>query len=459
MSSSGIQLGCIEEDGLGLSENIFQAGPLQRIGVLELSSRACKLMVVDSVRIWTGFQSDSFYNHATLTHTGEHLQADNKIDIGMFRKKILPIITTYVEQAKFEYQVDRLYCIATAAYRKASNGIALLEVFQEIGLQIRVLSRYEEARATLDAFMWTASEAAQQPLLMIDQGGESTELVFKDGSGQICHIETIPLGTTTLIRRLLNDVTDSRPLSQTLEYVSRHYFSLLNAALDRMRPVMNGPFAVVGVGSAISAATGERANYLQHLKTINRGKIQKKVKRIKHQLFVSHQNLPNLATYFQNSQLKRKDKTREQLVHFVGLHMTNNLLKRLGASKLTISGFGLRYGICHQQLVQCPQFGDLPIPMDLVERQPRQNGLLEGEIHFAKVVNIHPKIGVFLRLNSQCDGLVPLFRCRQHKQNMAQIKKGQKLPVRIERIVFGPKVRIELSFWDRNGKRLPKSKQ
>lgn len=455
MTRLGVDLDLIADAGLGQAENIFQSGEPQRIAILELSSRACKLMVVDSVRIWSGFNSESFYNSSTLTHMGERLQSNNEISLEAFRQHVLPTITSYVEEAKVQFQADRLYCIATAAYRKAQNRQELLDVFQEIGLNIRVLSRQEEAQATLGSFLWTAPEMSSGAFILIDQGGESTELTLKDDEGNLGHSETIPLGTSTLMRQLFAGEVVGDTLGESLEQVSTLYHSMLFTALRRIQPKLPSRYDVVGVGSAIVSVTGERANYMQHLQSIHRGKITKRLKKIKHQLSLSHKNLQGLSEYFKSIKSKRQDRTREQLVQFVGLHMINTLLKKLGSSKITINGFGLRYGICHQQFIKRhQQFGRHPIPQNLLALQPSHRGFVEGGVYLAKVTNVHPKIGVFFRLKGSCDGLVPMYRFRQYKFNVNKIRRGLKLPVRVERIVFGPNVRIEVSLWERSGERV-----
>jgi exopolyphosphatase/guanosine-5'-triphosphate,3'-diphosphate pyrophosphatase len=84
--------------------------------------------------------------------------------------------------------VERTRCIATSAVRDASNRDVFVErVHAVIGVRPDVVSGDEEARLSYDGATRGLPErdgaSAREPLLVVDVGGGSTELVLGAGSG------------------------------------------------------------------------------------------------------------------------------------------------------------------------------------------------------------------------------------------------------------------------------------
>lgn len=91
--------------------------------------------------------------------------------------------------------------IATSAAREARNQIELVAaVSQACGLAVRVITGEEEARY---AFLGVTSDPslAGEPLLLVDVGGGSTELILGKHANQR-FAESFPLGTVRLLQRL-----------------------------------------------------------------------------------------------------------------------------------------------------------------------------------------------------------------------------------------------------------------
>ena len=122
-----------------------------RIAVLELSSRACKLLLVNVPLVTNGFNWSAFDNVSALTHTSLLLNDDNFLDWNQFEEKVLPTLQQYLENLNTA-EVSILYCVATACLRRATNRDAILRrIKDKLGIQIQILSQREEALATMRA--------------------------------------------------------------------------------------------------------------------------------------------------------------------------------------------------------------------------------------------------------------------------------------------------------------------
>ena len=146
-----------------------QSNLVGKIGVLEISTRACKLVVADVQQLTKGFYWKAFYNDATLTNTGHLLNENNELDWSDFRTKVLPSIKMLVKKAK-SLQVHHLCCVATAALRSAVNRDEIIEkVKSTCNVIIQILTQEEEAKATMAGFQWKTHESFYGNAVLMEQ--------------------------------------------------------------------------------------------------------------------------------------------------------------------------------------------------------------------------------------------------------------------------------------------------
>ncbi|MGL6281795.1 MAG: Ppx/GppA phosphatase family protein, partial [Microcoleaceae cyanobacterium] len=79
------------------------------------------------------------------------------------------------------FQVEQFITVATSAVREAPNGREFLkQVADELGIDVSLISGQEEARRIYLGVL-SAMEFNNQPHIIIDIGGGSTELILGDG--------------------------------------------------------------------------------------------------------------------------------------------------------------------------------------------------------------------------------------------------------------------------------------
>lgn len=98
------------------------------------------------------------------------------------------------------YQVHKVQAVATAAARKAQNVEKLLEMGKSLSIPIEVISGDLEAELTFQG----ACTGIRSPVILIDIGGGSTELVLGDGKGQIVKKTSIPVGAVSLTEKFIS---------------------------------------------------------------------------------------------------------------------------------------------------------------------------------------------------------------------------------------------------------------
>ncbi|MBD2186623.1 Ppx/GppA phosphatase family protein [Pseudanabaena mucicola] len=108
------------------------------------------------------------------------------------------------------FKVDEIIAVATSATREAPNGQEFIRrIYEEIGLHVEVISGQEEARRIYLGVI-SAMELKDEPHLLIDIGGGSTEMILGDGRDPM-HLSSSKIGAV----RLTDLFVKSDPISQT----------------------------------------------------------------------------------------------------------------------------------------------------------------------------------------------------------------------------------------------------
>ena len=128
--------------------------PPQKIAVIELSTKAVKLLIGKDPNIikTTPFDFKLFYREGIKTNTGRGLDSKNVMDMHYFRTNVLPSIQK-CRRVAIQEGVDCIYTVATAAYRTAANRDEIIScIREEAHINVCILKKQEEETATITAF-------------------------------------------------------------------------------------------------------------------------------------------------------------------------------------------------------------------------------------------------------------------------------------------------------------------
>lgn len=328
------------------------------VGVLELSTKAVKLLYSDDVSglIQEGFSFHRFKRFSDKTDTGFGLDEKNVMDMHFFKRRVLPSISKFVSMAR-RNGVQVLYCVATAAYRTAKNRDEIVQLIkEECGINVRIISKEEESKATVTAFFhsrpnYLASKLiSSNRILMIDQGGGSTEITLFDNNANLIGNYSINLGTTVLRTILFREANEKTLIDKGLEDVSKF-------VRERFRTVAkNAQFATddsvdftLAVGTAITKATGKKGNKNQHGTTLSLETIKRTVAKCDEELSLKYTYVSDLYEDLKHGG-RGADSLDSLVVMRLGLVMFEEIMKQFKIDSVTVSGTGLWYGVYFQQV-------------------------------------------------------------------------------------------------------------
>jgi hypothetical protein len=320
-----------------------------KIAVLELSTKAVKLLIADQEKLMTqSFNFDLFIRDTQKTETGNGLDSNNRMDMNYFTSRVMPAISKRLEIIK-QNNVDVIHCVATAAYRTASNRDEIVKTIQkQTGINVRILSKQEEAEATLWAYTFSTTNKDNflkaKNIVMIDQGGGSTEIsIFQDQ--KLVKSHSFEIGTTAL-KNMFFQKNKSISVVDALTQIDKESIVRIKKLLSKYNVEFNDNVAYcVCVGTAITEATPGKGNKGKHDKILTCESLLYSIDKFTNNL---HNKFPNIGI------LEKKilaDNDLERIVASrLGLPVILEIMKYFGINSLSVSGTGLWYGIFFKEL-------------------------------------------------------------------------------------------------------------
>ena len=230
-------------------------------------------------------------------------------------------------------QVDVILAAATSATREARNGGEFLDrIARETGIRPRVISGAEEARLIHQAAVYGV-DAATGRSVVIDVGGGSVEITLGTAS-DIQLARSFKIGVIRLTERFVRTDPlaardERRMVRHILEEVDRHCELITASGFDR---VIGTSGTILSLGTL--AATMIRGTPPAELRNLRIP--AKQIRRVRKT--VSKLDLEQRLT------LPGLDPRRADLT-VAGAVLADTLLRRLGATELTLCDLALREGL------------------------------------------------------------------------------------------------------------------
>jgi exopolyphosphatase/guanosine-5'-triphosphate,3'-diphosphate pyrophosphatase len=215
-----------------------------RVAVVDIGTNSTRLLVAD---VEAGRLLCEVTRRTTITRLGEGVDRTGRLSeqaIG----RVLEACTSYHDEID-RLGAERIVAVLTSAVRDAANGVQLRdELRRRFGFDAVTISGDEEARLTyLGATSWREHD---EPLLVLDIGGGSTELVVGAGDEIEFHVST-QIGSVRFTERYLaQDPPPREALSACRDAVREGLEAAVPAAV-RARP--RDGIAVAGTPTSFAA--------------------------------------------------------------------------------------------------------------------------------------------------------------------------------------------------------------
>jgi len=213
----------------------------KRVAVIDIGTNSTRLLVADVA----GGVVQQVERRSTVTRLGRGVDLSGHLS-GEAIEDVCAAIGGYVETIE-ELGAETVDAIATSAVRDADNGSAFVaELRERFALSARVLDGEEEARST---YLGATSESPpNEPTLVVDIGGGSTELVIGHGAEVSFH-DSLQAG---VVRHSERHIASDPPTAGELEALATDVRGLIEASLGNGVAASQG-IAVAGTPTSLAA--------------------------------------------------------------------------------------------------------------------------------------------------------------------------------------------------------------
>ena len=214
---------------------------MTRVAAFDCGTNSLRLLVAD-IDVEAG-TSEDLVREMRIVRLGQGVDRTGRIaDASLGR--VFAAIEEYMEIVR-EHDVREIRFCATSAARDAENAEEfILGVRDRVGVEPEVLDGLEEARVSFDGATRDLPPMPE-PLLVIDIGGGSTELILGQADGTIVARESLDIGSVRLNERHLHGDPPSE------DEVSAAVADI-DTALDSCSVDLPAAGAVIGVAGTVT---------------------------------------------------------------------------------------------------------------------------------------------------------------------------------------------------------------
>ena len=262
---------------------------MKRVAVVDIGSNSTRLFIADvSNGAVTVLDRDSI-----VTRLGQGVDATGRLaDEAMDR--VRATLTDYRERLD-KHATERDVAVLTSAVRDAANGDAFVEeVRTRFRLQATELPGDEEARLT---FLGATSERDPQdptPVVVIDIGGGSTEIVEGRGRAMDFHVST----QAGVVRHTERHIRSDPPKHEELEALADDVRAVFRGAVPRsVRHAVSHAIAVAGTATSLGAIDLHLDPYdpnTVHGHTLTLGRVEELLARLAQMTLEERRNVTGL---------------------------------------------------------------------------------------------------------------------------------------------------------------------
>ncbi|MEJ7809042.1 MAG: Ppx/GppA phosphatase family protein [Gemmatimonadaceae bacterium] len=293
--------------------------------------------------------------------TGGDLSADSM-------ERAVEAITRMATLAR-QLGAHRVEAVATSAVRDASNGAAFVEMVRHnTGIRLRVLIGEEEARLSYRSALAHFDLGAGRAAVM-DIGGGSLELALS-ADGLLERLVTFPFGALRLTERFLDAHCRRKHVKALRRMVRQELRDRLPAREWRGAQVIGSGGTFTNMAGMILARQGMVAAQTVHGARVTRIDLEHLLDGLQDTTLAERERVPGL------------NPARADII-VAGLAVAAEVLARLEAQDLVVSGYGIREGL----LLETAQV----IPTVAVRGEARQRSVqqLADRCHFEAPHALH----------------------------------------------------------------------
>lgn len=211
---------------------------------VDSGTNSTRLLVVDG-------HGDEVTRRTTITRLGAGVDASGRLDDAALNRT-LQVIAGYRDTWRVAGVADdHVRIAATSAVRDASNRDRYFDAVRELsGVEAEVLTGQEEARLSFAGAAGGVTVAG--PVLVVDIGGGSTELIVGDADGSVAAAHSMQVGSVRVTERHLADDPPTADQAGRARDMIREAIGAASAVFEEAGVDLRGVRSLVGVAGTVT---------------------------------------------------------------------------------------------------------------------------------------------------------------------------------------------------------------
>ncbi|NOX24971.1 MAG: hypothetical protein GXP59_02435 [Deltaproteobacteria bacterium] len=320
------------------------------IAAIDLGSNSFRILIKSYQESGEKWQDKTIVNDLRTVRLAENMRESGRLSHQAVERGLTACRLFAKHLAQHTPILTRI--CATEALRVATNSSDFIAAAQEILRNpIEILSPREEAELTLRGCMGGIVAKDKWPILLVDTGGASTELIFVNSSSRVPQICSLPIGalniTEKFIRHRPESAAELAALTSYLQQIIRPAFTSL---------VGNDPASCHNLQLLASGGTATAMAALDlNLRSYKAALIQG------HQMTtpVIHKLLEDIRGLDLNTRNKLPGLASRGGIILTGIKIQQTIMEIAGLTTLMISATGLLAGILAQMASKVRKFSYL----------------------------------------------------------------------------------------------------
>ena len=296
----------------------------ETVGVVDVGTYSCRLLVGKGER----GKVKIVYREGKIINLGEGVKESKLLKEEKVREA-LKVLRYYREKAK-SFNCKELFALFTEAVRVAKNREKLLNEVENLGYRVKLLTPKEEGELSYLGATYPLNLKGK--VLVIDQGGGSTEFTYGEGK-KVLKVISLPYGIVNLTESFFpSGEPKDEELKELLSFLEKE-FKIIRDKVDE----------VVGIGGTITTITAMEYKVFPY----NGDKVTGKTLTLK----TLKRYLEKLSRLKVEERKKLKGMEDRRAKHIIpGIAVFLVALKVLNREEIRVSDWGLREGFLISRL-------------------------------------------------------------------------------------------------------------
>ncbi len=297
-----------------------------RIAAIDIGSYSVRLAVAEL----SGGRLKIVEEKGRITSLGSGVREEGRLREDRIRET-LEVLRQYSEEIE-RLGVEKVVAVATEAIRRAENSEDFLRLVKEqTGIEVRIITPQEEGRLAFLGATYSLKPSGK--VLVVDQGGGSTEFVFGEDSDPE-EVVSLPIGIVNLTERFLrHDPPTEEEVQKLFEFLR-----------EEIAPLRREIGEVIGLGGTITTLAALEGDVYPYDPSRVHGK-ELSIKSISRWLSI----LLPMPSKERSRRFKQIEDRRAEVI-VPGIAMFVVILEVFGKDGLRVSDWGLKHGLIVREL-------------------------------------------------------------------------------------------------------------